>query len=186
MDGPNLYAYVRQNPWTKFDPHGLWIGADDAIAAGSGALIAVGIQGVIDLWHGHLSSCKDYAAAAVGGAAAGEASLYTGGLAAGAAYGAASNLTKQGLNNLDGTQQGLDVKSLAVDTVVGAAAGKAGEVLGETVAAFRKGLAGGAASEGAEAGAVEASAAKTAPAAEQAVTDATEGAGVARSRIGTR
>lgn len=23
VDGPNLYAYVRQNPWTKFDPHGL-------------------------------------------------------------------------------------------------------------------------------------------------------------------
>ena len=23
VDGPNLYAYVRQNPWTKFDPDGL-------------------------------------------------------------------------------------------------------------------------------------------------------------------
>ncbi len=23
-DGPNLYAYVKQNPWTKFDPLGLW------------------------------------------------------------------------------------------------------------------------------------------------------------------
>ena len=23
--GPNLYAYVRQNPWTKFDPYGLWL-----------------------------------------------------------------------------------------------------------------------------------------------------------------
>ncbi len=23
VDGPNLYAYVKQNPWTKFDPHGL-------------------------------------------------------------------------------------------------------------------------------------------------------------------
>ena len=23
VDGPNLYAYVRQNPWSKFDPHGL-------------------------------------------------------------------------------------------------------------------------------------------------------------------
>ena len=23
MDGPNLYAYVNQNPWTKFDPLGL-------------------------------------------------------------------------------------------------------------------------------------------------------------------
>lgn len=25
-DGPNLYAYVHQNPWTKFDPLGLQIG----------------------------------------------------------------------------------------------------------------------------------------------------------------
>ena len=24
--GPNMYAYVRQNPWTKFDPHGLFEG----------------------------------------------------------------------------------------------------------------------------------------------------------------
>jgi RHS repeat-associated protein len=23
VDGPNLYTYVNQNPWTKFDPHGL-------------------------------------------------------------------------------------------------------------------------------------------------------------------
>jgi len=24
IDGPNLYTYVQQNPWTKFDPEGLW------------------------------------------------------------------------------------------------------------------------------------------------------------------
>ena len=24
VDGPNVYTYVRQNPWTKFDPFGLW------------------------------------------------------------------------------------------------------------------------------------------------------------------
>ncbi len=25
VDGPNLYAYVKQNPWTGFDPEGLWV-----------------------------------------------------------------------------------------------------------------------------------------------------------------
>jgi RHS repeat-associated protein len=24
VDGPNVYCYVRQNPWTKIDPEGLW------------------------------------------------------------------------------------------------------------------------------------------------------------------
>jgi RHS repeat-associated protein len=24
VDGPNVYCYVRQNPWTAFDPEGLW------------------------------------------------------------------------------------------------------------------------------------------------------------------
>lgn len=24
VDGPNVYGYVRQNPWTKFDPYGLY------------------------------------------------------------------------------------------------------------------------------------------------------------------
>ena len=31
VDGPNLYAYVMQNPWTKFDPDGLYLmGLDGA------------------------------------------------------------------------------------------------------------------------------------------------------------
>lgn len=28
--GPNLYAYVRQNPWTYYDPYGLFLGYDSA------------------------------------------------------------------------------------------------------------------------------------------------------------
>ncbi len=28
VDGPNLYTYVLQNPWTKFDPEGLWESGD--------------------------------------------------------------------------------------------------------------------------------------------------------------
>jgi RHS repeat-associated protein len=30
VDGPNLYAYVNQNPWSKFDPLGLYTGEFDS------------------------------------------------------------------------------------------------------------------------------------------------------------
>ena len=33
VDGPNLYTYVVQNPWTKFDPEGLFIGGMDQAEA---------------------------------------------------------------------------------------------------------------------------------------------------------
>jgi hypothetical protein len=52
-----------------------------------------------------------------------EAALYTGGLASGAAYGVASNLTKQGLKMLDGKQCHFSVGSLAADAVLGAGFG---------------------------------------------------------------
>jgi len=32
VDGPNLYAYVKQNPWTKFDPQGLSPDEERAVA----------------------------------------------------------------------------------------------------------------------------------------------------------
>lgn len=44
-DGPNLYAYVMQNPWTAFDPHGLWswsaFAEGFAYAAGAVAVVAL-------------------------------------------------------------------------------------------------------------------------------------------------
>lgn len=43
VDGPNLYAYVQQNPWTKFDPEGLY--ADLVIEAAS---IGAGISSAIN------------------------------------------------------------------------------------------------------------------------------------------
>jgi RHS repeat-associated protein len=36
VDGPNLYAYVRQNPWTKFDPEGLREKTAQDVTPGSG------------------------------------------------------------------------------------------------------------------------------------------------------
>lgn len=38
VDGPNVYTYVNQNPWTKFDPEGLWMQpVGDWLAAKFGA-----------------------------------------------------------------------------------------------------------------------------------------------------
>jgi hypothetical protein len=127
--GPNLYAYVKQNPWTSFDPEGLWAFFDDVCAMAIGAVVGVAVQAATDVWHGKSSDWEDYAAAAVGGAAAGEAALYTGGLASGAAYGATANLTRQGLKNLTGKQDGFDGKSFLVETGVCAVGGKLGEVV---------------------------------------------------------
>jgi len=49
VDGPNLYAYVKQNPWTKFDPEGLaskdpvdWATSFASSVAGTVASTAVG------------------------------------------------------------------------------------------------------------------------------------------------
>jgi len=98
------------------DPTGLWIGIDDAIATVAGALIGVTAQGIADLVTGRVSSWRSYVAAGVGGAAGGEAALYTGGLAAGAAGGAAYSVTNQLLSNGN-----ISVSQLVVETGISAA-----------------------------------------------------------------
>jgi RHS repeat-associated protein len=84
--GTNRYAYAGNDPVNKSDPNGHYFGIDDAIATGGGALVGLAVQGAIDAYNGELSGWRSYAGAAVGGAAAGEAGIYTGagGLAAGA------------------------------------------------------------------------------------------------------
>jgi hypothetical protein len=90
-----------------------------------GAVIGAGAQGVADLLTGHLSSWHSYAAAGVGGAAGGEAALYSGGLASGAVAGAAYSLTNQLLNS-----GSVNVGQLAFDTGISAAtAGIGSQVL---------------------------------------------------------
>jgi RHS repeat-associated protein len=84
--GTNRYAYAGNDPVNKSDPNGHFALGDDAIAMGIGAIGgAVGQLGV-DAWNGELSDGTTYLASIVGGAAAGEATLYTGvgGYAAGA------------------------------------------------------------------------------------------------------
>jgi type VI secretion system secreted protein VgrG len=122
--GPNMYAYCNGNPIALKDPSGLWFGIDDAIFAGVGAVIGVAGKFVANVVTGSEHHWEDYAGAAVGGAAGGEALLYTANpFIAGAAGAAAGNLTTQGLNTLTGRQDSFSTKSLVVDTAIGTATG---------------------------------------------------------------
>lgn len=86
-------------------------------------MVGAASQGVTDLISGQLGSWQDYAGSAIGGAVAGEASLYLGPLATGAVFGGATNLAKQGLNMATGKQCHFNAASLGVDTTLGAALG---------------------------------------------------------------
>jgi RHS repeat-associated protein len=132
--GLNWFAYCGGDPLLRTDPSGLWFGVDDAIASGAGALIGLGAQGVGDLWSGKLSSWQEYTAAGIGGAAAGEATLYAGPVAGAAAGGLATNAIRQGLNLATGQQQGWDLTSTVIETGGSALAGKLGSVAAEHLA----------------------------------------------------
>ncbi len=112
VDGMNLYNDVRNNPIGYTDPAGLYIGWDDAIFAGTGALLGLGGQALGDLFSGHVSSWQSYAAAAIGGAAGGEATLYLGPVAGGAIGAGVGNALDQGFNkgfsNIDPIEVGLN------------------------------------------------------------------------------
>lgn len=124
LGGWNLYMFNQNDPINHADPEGTWTGIDDGIAILGGGIAGVIGQGIGDLITGSSPHWEDYAGAFVGGAAAGETLLYTGNpVLAGAAGGAAGNLTKQGLKNLTGEQCGFDWGSLAYDTGTGAAIG---------------------------------------------------------------
>jgi RHS repeat-associated protein len=127
--GPNVYAYVANNPVNRVDQLGLYFGIDDLVFTAGGALVGLGGQFVGDVissaragsWQ--FSGWEDYAGSAVGGAVGGEALLYTGPIGAGLAGGAAGNLAKQGFKNLSGKQCGFDLASFGFDTAVGGLTG---------------------------------------------------------------
>lgn len=136
--GLNTYQYAEGDPVNIIDPSGLYVGVDDAVAAGIGALVGLGAQGVGDLISGELSSWQDYTAAGVGGAAGGVAFLYTGPVGAALAGGAVTNLSRQGLNLATGQQDSFSVSGAVVETatagVLTFAGGKAGEAILPAVA----------------------------------------------------
>ncbi len=124
----NRYWYANNNPYKFTDPDGRYAAIDDAIFAGTGAVVGLIGQGVSDVISGSASPWQDYVAAAVGGAVGGEAALYTIAsgpgaiIAAGAASGAATNLTKQALHKATDTPNAtLDLNSLVSDAAIGAA-----------------------------------------------------------------
>ena len=144
VDGPNLYAYVKQNPWTAWDPDGLesFFGYDPATLtpterqvisqsdrrlAVAGAAITVGV-GV---------------SVATGGAAApfvaklglgATGSMLTTAAVSGAAGGAASQMTS---NTLTGQPVMQNVPQAAG---TGAVLNMASGVLGQSVAGFKEGF----------------------------------------------
>ena len=119
----NLYGYVRNNPVVAIDATGKWVGVDDAVFVAGGALFGLAGQGLADLIAGERSGWEDYSSAAVGGAAAGFALLYTGPVGAGAIGGLVTNLARQGIKNISGAQDGFDATNLVVETSVGAVTG---------------------------------------------------------------
>jgi len=122
--GSNVYAYAEGCPLLRSDSSGLWFGIDDAIFAGGGALIGMAGKFVANVVTGSSHHWEDYAGAAAGGAAGGEALLYTANpFVAGAVGGAVGSVATQSLNNVSGRQHGYDLGAIALDTGLGAATG---------------------------------------------------------------
>jgi RHS repeat-associated protein len=129
----NLRSYLGNRPADELDVWGeealtvtAALGALAAPAFG-GALVAVTVQGAVDLYNGERSSDEVYYSVAAGGAAAGVVGRFTGNaFAIGAAYGGTSNLTKQ---LLDEKRQSIHWDEVADDAAFGAVLGKVGEKL---------------------------------------------------------
>jgi RHS repeat-associated protein len=120
----NLFRYCHNDPIDFADPMGLYVGLDDLILAGGGALIGLGGQGLEDVLSGHFSGWQAYTGAGVGGAVGGWSSEYISPVLGAAAGSATANATTQGLNIASGNQHGFSGRQLAAQTFFGVAASK--------------------------------------------------------------
>jgi RHS repeat-associated protein len=121
----NHYAYVFSDPVNLIDPNGLYAGWDDAAFIIGGAIVGAAGQGLSDAINGEFSGIGAYGRAAAGGALGGIVTLYAGPVAGGAAGAALTNILNQNSAISNGTQCDFSWGSLALDTTVGAATGKA-------------------------------------------------------------
>ena len=129
LGGANLYRYVSNRPTDLTDPHGLLTPVDTAIAAGAGAILAVGAQVISDIGNGERSSVSTYIGAIAGGAVAGAITVNSFNPAiAGAAGGAFGNLVKQDIDlalgdGPYGRASTFDPEDLVKDTAIGGVTG---------------------------------------------------------------
>ena len=137
----NAYVYCVQDPFTHTDKSAYWVGLDDAIAAGAGALGGIAGQLAGDVVDGVTTGTWDfkwqeYTGAALGGAAGGITTLYAGPIAGGAVAGGTTRLFTEGITYASDPKEysksGADIlKETAVDTGVGALSGAATELAGK-------------------------------------------------------
>ncbi len=151
--GPNLYAYVKQNPWTSFDPHGLesfmmgspWDnrynmsnpqyaagfnkGAGEAARVAApilvGGAVAIGTGGAVAPLLG------------AGGLGLGSTATAVGSSAIGAFAG---DIAAQGTEVLTAGRKAWDKTRTASATALGGALGYLGSKIGESISAFKEGF----------------------------------------------
>jgi RHS repeat-associated protein len=119
--GPNLYAYVGNDPLNNTDPSGTFC-IPCGFAVG-GAAVGLAVQGYHDYEAGHFSSIGNYAGAATAGALGGLSLLAGGGIGTAAVYGAGAGLAGNSIQQLTdlatGAQQGYNVTSAVAATAAG-------------------------------------------------------------------
>jgi RHS repeat-associated protein len=131
--GTNRYTYSDNDPINKSDPNGHWVGADDALAFATGAIVGGLAQGVADLVRGEVSSAGTYGTSAFAGGIGGVAGLYSGPVGAGIAAGAVDrgiNSARAGHSVTRATQE------IAIGAIIGGFVGRAGNAVAARVSGY--------------------------------------------------